>query len=168
MVRSFRRASEIPWWRDGGHRERDSLGQPRVGEREAVVPEPTGRTRNVARDWRVMTGGIGIQDVAQAGERGDTAESADLATTMSATLSADGLKPHFSSGKDMSTFTAMSFDLNKRTTESVANVAGIDIMTIACKEAGGGGWEGRGVDRGADRSLFIFGRVPGDASNVHK
>lgn len=161
IVRSIRRDGqhkEIPWWRDGQHKERDSLENSQVGEGKQWCRYPIGRTRNVFRNWRVMTGGMGIQDVAQAGERNDIAGSTDMATTMWLTLRADGLKPHFSSGNDMSTFTAMPFSLNKRTTESVANLMRIDIMTIACKKADGGSWERRSAPlTSGSKPLYLVG-----------
>ena len=52
-----------------------------------------------------------------------------MTTTMWATLREDGLKPPFSSGKEVSTFTVMLSDLDKRTTESVANSAMIETST---------------------------------------
>ena len=60
-----------------------------------------------------------------------------MATTMWTTLRADGLKPPFSIEKAVLT-TAMSFGLGRRTAESVANFNGIDIVTIAYKEANRG------------------------------
>lgn len=75
----------------------------------------------------------------------------------------------FSSGKDVSTFTAMPFDLDRRTAESVANFEEMDIMIIACKESGRGRVvEGGNADRRVDRSLCVFGRVPGDICNIYE
>lgn len=87
--------------------------------------------------------GGGTQGVAQAGERSEWAKLTNMAAIMWETLPADGLNPSFSSGKDVSNFTAMFFDLNKRMAESVVNFAGIYIVTIACKEAGRGGGIGK-------------------------
>lgn len=53
----------------------------------------------------------------------------DMATTMSVTLRADGLKPCLSSGKGVSVFTATAFELDKKTAESVG--LGLDILTVA-------------------------------------
>ena len=75
----------------------------------------------------------------QASERSEWTKPTDMATTMWVTLRADGIKPPFGNGKDVATFTAMAFDLDKRTAELAANFAGIDILAIAYKEAGGGG-----------------------------
>lgn len=57
---------------------------------------------------------------------------------MWATLHADG-KPPFISGKDVAAFNAMSFDLSKKRSESVASFVEVKMMTIAPKEAGGRG-----------------------------
>lgn len=62
-----------------------------------------------------------------------------MATTMWRTLRADNLRPPFSSGKDVSIFTSMPFDLDRRTAELIANFAGIGMMIIAYEEAGVGG-----------------------------
>lgn len=72
---------------------------------------------------------------AQARERTEWAKPTSMTTTMWATLRADRLKPLSSGRKDMSIVTAISFDIDKRATESVANFAGIDILTIAYKDA---------------------------------
>lgn len=48
------------------------------------------------------------------------------------TLRMENIKPPFSSGNDVSN---LSFNLDKMTVESVANFSGIEIMTIAYKEA---------------------------------
>ena len=42
--------------------------------------------------------------------------------------------------KDVSVLTAMTFDLDKKTAEAVANLAGLDILAIAYKKAGKEGW----------------------------
>lgn len=47
-----------------------------------------------------------------------------------------GSSPPFISGKDVSMLTAMAFDVDTTTTE-VANLAGLGVLTIAFKEAGG-------------------------------
>ena len=64
-----------------------------------------------------------------------------MATTMWATLRADGFKPPFSSGKDVMVLTVTAFELDKKTAEAVANLAGMDIKDIAFKSVGGGGGE---------------------------
>ena len=81
------------------------------------------------------------QGIVPAGERSEWTRSTDMATTMWATLRADGFKPPFSSGKDVMVLTAMTFELDKKTAEAVANLAGLDIMDIAFKNAGRGGGE---------------------------
>ena len=60
---------------------------------------------------------------------------------MWATLRADGFKAPFSSGKDVTVLTAIAFEIDKKTTEAVANLAGLDIMAIAYKNAWKGGGE---------------------------
>ena len=82
--------------------------------------------------------GRGVQGIVPAGERSEWTRSTDMATTMWATLRADGFKPPFSSGKDVMVLTAMTFELDKKTAEAVANLAGPDIMDIAFKNAGRG------------------------------
>ena len=74
-----------------------------------------------------------IQGIAPAGERSEWTKSTDMATTMWATLRADGFKPPFSSRKDVMVLTATAFELDKKTTEAVANLAELDIMNIAFK-----------------------------------
>ena len=81
--------------------------------------------------------GKGITRIAPAAERSEWAKSTDMATTMWATLRADGFKPPFSSRKDVSVFTAMDIDLNKKIAKAVANLAGLDIRTIAYEQSGG-------------------------------
>lgn len=49
---------------------------------------------------------------------------------------ADGFNPPFRRKEDLSMFTAIFFDLTKTLEESVAGLAGIDILNIAYKEAG--------------------------------
>ena len=50
-----------------------------------------------------------------------------MATTLWATLRADGFKPPFSSGKDVMVLTATAFGLDKKMAEAVANLAGLNI-----------------------------------------
>lgn len=52
-------------------------------------------------------------------------------TTIWVTLQTDGFKHPFSNGKDLPVLTARTFNLDKKTAEVVANLAGIDILTIA-------------------------------------
>ena len=85
--------------------------------------------------------GGGVQGIAPAGERSDWTRSTDMATTMWATLRADGFKPPFSCGKGVMVLAAMEFELDKKTGEAVTNLAGLDIMDIAFKNAGRGGGE---------------------------
>ena len=92
-------------------------------------------------NWYTAQGGNrgwpgGVQGIAPAGERSEWKTSTDIATTMWATLKADGFKPPFSSGKDVMVLTATAFELDKKTAEAVANLAGLDIMDIAFKSAG--------------------------------
>lgn len=87
---------------------------------------------------------------------------------MWAILRADGFKSPFSRGKDVPTFTAMTFVLDKKAAESVANFAGIHIMAIAYKEAGRReGWVGQSANRRADQILLTF-RFLGDFYNVNE
>ena len=72
------------------------------------------------------------------------------------TLGADGFKPPFSSGKEVSVLTVVAFDLDKKTAEGVVNLAGFDILTIAYKKAGRRrGWR---ANRQANRYLLPSGR----------
>lgn len=60
---------------------------------------------------------MGIEGVAWAGKRSEWAKSQNMTTMTWKSISADGLKPTFFSGEDVSTFPAMSFDLDSRTEE---------------------------------------------------
>lgn len=85
------------------------------------------------------------------------------------TLRANDLKPHFTSRKDVSTFTAIPFDLVKKTVEAIANFAGIDTTTIAYKgTVRRGEREGRSADQRSNRSLSTFGLFLVDFCNVYE
>ena len=85
--------------------------------------------------------GRGVQAIAPVRERSESAKSTEMATTMWDTLRADAFKPFFSSRKVVTVLTAIAFKLDKETTEAVANLAGLDIMAIAYKNASKGGGE---------------------------
>ena len=107
-------------------------------EERALPSAQRGHQNNGRRggDWYTAQGGSkrwprGVQGIAPAGS--EWTKSTDMATTMWATLRADGFKPPFSSGKDVMVLTATAFELDKKTTEAVANLAELDIMNIAFK-----------------------------------
>ena len=123
--------------------------------------------------------GRGLQGIAPAVQRSEWAKSTDMATTMWATLQADGFEPPFSSGKDVSLLTVMTFYLDKKSAKAVANLTGIDIRIIAYKEIGWGtgehthllprvpceteqGRRGWSVNRRANRGVRLFSWFPGD------
>ena len=80
-----------------------------------------------------------------------------MATTMWATLRADGFKPPFSSGKDVIVLAAMAFELDKKTAEAVANLAGLDIMDITFENAGRGGGERMPIVDRIDAFVYLVG-----------
>ena len=61
-----------------------------------------------------------------------------MASTMWATLRADDFKPPYSNGKDVMVLTATVFELDKKTAEAIANLAGLDIMDIELRMLGEG------------------------------
>lgn len=63
----------------------------------------------------------GVQEIAPVVDRSEWTKFTDMVTTMWAILRADDLKPPFSSVKDVLVLTAMAFELNKKTTEGIAN-----------------------------------------------
>lgn len=142
----------IPGWGEGGGR----VGSPRR------VLEPgrgmgdwyTGKGENFR--W---SGGVGYHGATLARDRSEWGRSTDMATTTWVTLRVDGLKPPFSTGKDESIFTAMHFNLDERAAESVVNFPGIDILTIAYKEAGRGG--GGTVEVLIDERIEAFSNLVG-------
>lgn len=88
--------------------------------------------------------GVGLNGVTKAGEGSEGAKLTGMVTTVWygmvwLTLHDDGLKSPFSSANDILVFTALYFDLKKREAESTANVAALDMLTIAYKKAGRGG-----------------------------
>ena len=101
--------------------------------------------------------GRGVQGIVPAGERSEWTRSTDMTTTMWATLRADGFKPPFSSGKDVMVLTAMTFELDTKTAEVVANLAGLDIMDIMIKHAGRGGGEGMPIVDRIDAFAYLVG-----------
>jgi len=98
-----------------------------------------------------------MQGVAPAAERSEWAKSTDMATTMWATLRVDGFKPPFNSGKDMSRLTTMTSDLDKKMAEAVANLAGLDILVIAYKNAGKGGGDGVPIVDWIEAFAYVVG-----------
>lgn len=62
-----------------------------------------------------------VQEIAPVVDRSEWTKFTDMVTTMWAILRADDLKPPFSSVKDVLVLTAMAFELNKKTTEGIAN-----------------------------------------------
>lgn len=84
------------------------------------------------------------------------------------TLRADGLNLPFSSEKGVSMFTSTSFDLDRRTAESVVNFAGIDIMTIVYREdvGGDGGGEGALIDERIAVFLYLVDLLATFASSM--
>lgn len=59
-----------------------------------------------------------------------------MATKIWATLRADGFKSPLSIGKGVSVFNATGSDVDEKTVRAVTTLAGLDILTIADKEAG--------------------------------
>ena len=80
-----------------------------------------------------------------------------MATMMWATLRADGCKLPSSSGKDAMVLTAMAFELDKKTAEAVANLAGLGITDIAFNSAGRGGGERMPIVDWIDTFAYVVG-----------
>ena len=72
-------------------------------------------------------------------------------------MKAVGFKFPFSNGKDVMILTSMVFELDKKTAEAVANLAGLDIIDIAIKNAGRGGGEGMPMVDRIDAFTYIAG-----------
>lgn len=88
----------------------------------------------------------GVKGIASVMERSEWTTSTDMATTMWATLRVDGFKPPFSCGGNLSVLTAMAFELYKKTTEVLVNLAGLEILAMAYKSASKGRGGGPIVD----------------------
>lgn len=92
----------------------------------------------MAQGGNVRWSGRALQEVAPAAEGTGWAKSTDMATTIRATLHADGFKAPYSSGKDVSVLIEMNFYLDKKTA-----LIWIDILAFAYRETGReGGWRG--------------------------
>lgn len=98
---------------------------------------------------------MGVQEVNQVGEQSEWAKPSDMATTMWEALRIDCLKPPFSSGKHVATFTAISYDMDSRTAE----------LLVLGEKVGGGG--GGGMECRSMNGSKPF-RIPGDNCNVHE
>ena len=134
----------------------DGGGGPAFGTERA--PEPSQRMG----DWYTAQEGSrgwpgGVQGIAPAGERSEWTKSTDMATIMWATLRVDGFKPPYSSGKDVMVLTATAFELDKKTAEAVANLAGLDIMDIAFKSARKGGGKRMAIIDRIDAFAYLIG-----------
>lgn len=80
------------------------------------------------------------------------------------TLRGDEFEASFSSRNDVSMFTAMAFELDKKKAVAVANLAGLDLLAIAYKNAGKGG--GESANRRFYRGVRVSGRFPVDCCHA--
>ena len=95
----------------------------------ATGPSTVGGVYGVEGDEYSWMGGVRGVGGASDDDKYQYVKLVNTSSIMWATLRTDGLKPSFSQETNVMTFTAATIDGDKKTTKSVATLAGMDVRS---------------------------------------